>query len=198
MASKAIERLIHLFSKFPGIGARSSKRIVLHLIKNREYLMPSLANGLNDAMHTLCECKVCKNIDESDLCSICVDTKRDKKMLCIVESLVDLWAIEDANFYKGLYHILGDITPSMNDKNMQSTAIANLLERIEKYEISEVIIATNATLEGQTAAFLITEKLRPYSAIKVTRFAHGIPIGGELKYLDEVTLSTAFGARQVF
>jgi recombination protein RecR len=198
MTSKTIARLVQLFSKFPGIGSRSAKRIVLHLIKNRDGLMPSLARSLTEASHALRECKLCKNIDEAEICSICLDNRRDKKILCVVESLVDLWAIEEANFFKGIYHILGGTMSFPNDRDSLALTLASLIERIENQAIAEVIIATNATLEGQTTAFLITERLRPYSAIRVTRFAHGIPIGGELKYLDEVTLSTAFGARQTF
>jgi recombination protein RecR len=161
MTSKTIARLIQLFSKFPGIGARSAKRIVLHLIKNRESLMPALARSLTEASHALIECKFCRNIDEAEICNICADTKRDRKILCVVESLVDLWAVEEANFFKGIYHILGGTISSNNDRDSLGVTLASLTERIEKQEITEVIIATNATLEGQTTAFLITERLRP-------------------------------------
>jgi len=164
------------------------------LIQNRGFLLPQLINALADANHLLKECGLCNNIDEGEKCGICSDPKRDHKIICIVESIIDLWAIEEANFYKGLYHVLG----SARIGQSQNVSISGLIGRVEKQNIGEIIIATNATLDGQATAFSITEKLRPYSAIRVTRFAHGVPIGGELKYLDEVTLSMAFNLRQAF
>ena len=198
MNNKTLGRLIHLFSKFPGLGERTAKRIVLHLIQNKELLLGQLVHALTNANNLLKECSICKNIDELDKCGICSDPKRDHKIICIVESIIDLWTIEEANFYKGLYHILNSTFTSPHAKNIHPININSLIERIEKQDIKEIIIATNATLDGQTTAFSITERLRPYSSIRITRFAHGIPIGGELKYLDEVTLSTAFNSRQNF
>ncbi|NRA73663.1 MAG: recombination protein RecR [Rickettsiales bacterium] len=198
MNNKTLGRLIHLFSKFPGLGERTAKRIVLHLIQNKELLLGQLIHALTNASNLLKECSICKNIDELDKCSICSDPKRDHKVICVVESIIDLWTIEEANFYKGLYHILNSTFTSPHAKNTHPVNINSLIERIEKQDIKEIIIATNATLDGQTTAFSITERLRSYSSIRITRFAHGIPIGGELKYLDEVTLSTAFNSRQNF
>jgi recombination protein RecR len=195
MNNKTLERLIHLFSRFPGLGERTAKGIVLHLVQNKETLLAQLSQALANASNLLTECIICKNIDDKEKCSICSDPKRDQKVICIVESIIDLWAIEDAKFYKGLYHILG---PASGSRTAQGITMNSLIERIEREDIKEVIVATNATLDGQTTAFSITEKLRPYSGLRITRFAHGVPIGGELKYLDEVTLTTAFASRQDF
>lgn len=198
MNNRTLGRLIHLFSKFPSLGERTARRIVLHLIQNKDPLLMQLTNALTNASNLLKECSICRNIDDKEKCSICSDSKRDQKVVCIVESIIDLWTIEEANFYKGLYHVLGGTLTASNSRNSQGINLNSLIERIEKEDIKEIIIATNATLDGQTTAFSITERLRPYSAIRVTRFAHGVPIGGELKYLDEVTLSTAFNSRQDF
>ena len=198
MNNKTLGRLIHLFSRFPSLGERTAKRIVLHLVQNKETLLTQITQALINANNVLKECIICKNIDDQEKCSICSDPKRERKIVCIVESIIDLWTIEEANFYKGLYHVLGGTLSTSNSGNSQGININSLIDRIEKEDIKEIIIATNATLDGQTTAFAITERLRPYSAIRITRFAHGIPIGGELKYLDEVTLSTAFNSRQNF
>jgi recombination protein RecR len=197
MSHNKIDRLIYTFSKLPGIGNRNAKRIVLHIINNKDRLMAPMAEALFDASEAIQKCRICNNIDESEVCSICIGEKRDKKTICVVESIIDLWALENANFYQGLYHVLGGTLSSSENKGPTDLGIETLSDRIEKNEIKELIIATNATMEGQTTAFFITEKFREKN-IKITRFAHGIPIGGELDYLDEVTISTAFGSRQRF
>ena len=197
MQHKKIDRLIYLFSKLPGLGNRTAKRIVLHLIKHRERLMSPMAEALLDASNIIQTCKICNNLDETELCHICTDKKRNKKLICVVESIVDLWALESANFYKGTYHVLGGTLSSSNSNSVEELNINKLIERVTSNKIEELIIATNATIEGQTTAFFITEKLKKHN-IKVTRFANGIPIGGELDYLDEVTLTTAFNARHGF
>lgn len=195
MNNKTLGRLVRLFSRLPGVGERTAKGIVLHLIQNKDQLLTQFTHSLTSANSLLRECSICKNVDETEKCSICADPKRNHNLLCIVESIIDLWAIEEANFYKGLYHVLGLASSS---RTSQGINMNSLIERIEKHDIKEIIIATNATLDGQTAAFAITDRLRLYTAIRITRFAHGVPIGGELKYLDEVTLSTAFNSRQDF
>ncbi len=197
MSHKKIDRLIYLFSKLPGLGNRTAKRIVLHLLKNKDRLMTPVAESLLDAANAIRACKSCNNLDEEEICYICNDHKRNNKIICIVESIVDLWALENARFYKGKYHVLGGTLSASNVDSVAKLDMSKLLNRIENEEIEEIIIATNATVEGQTTAFFITEKLKNYK-IKVTRFAHGIPIGGELDYLDEVTLTAAFNTRQNF
>jgi len=197
MSHKKIERLVYTFSKLPGIGNRTAKRIVLHLIKNTDRLMAPMAEALFDAVTAIKKCQICNNIDETEICSICSDSKRDRKIICVVESIIDLWALENAKFFKGLYHVLGGTLSSTSNQGPNELSINKLIERIDKEGTEELIIATNATIEGQTTAFFITEKLKNHN-VKITRFAHGIPIGGELDYLDEVTISTAFKARQLF
>jgi recombination protein RecR len=195
MKHNKLERLIYLFSKLPGLGSRTGKRIVLHLIKHKERLMAPIAEALLDASANINLCEVCNNIDEGKVCHICIDPARDKTTLCIVESIADVWAIESARFYKGVYHVLGGTLSSST--SAEQLNIPKLFARISQGQITEIIIATNATIEGQTTAFFLTEKLKAFQ-VRVTRFANGIPIGGELDYLDEVTLSTAFQGRQSF
>ena len=197
MSHNKIDRLVYIFSKLPGIGSRTARRIVLHLVKNSDRLMAPMAEAMFDAVSAIKKCTVCNNIDESDICSICSNEKRDKQVICVVESIIDLWALENANFYKGVYHVLGGTLSSTDNNGPSNINIDKLVDRVTQNTITEVIIATNATMEGQTTAFFITEKLKDKN-IKITRFAHGIPIGGELDYLDEVTISTAFGSRQIF
>ena len=197
MKQRKVDRLVYLFSKLPGLGSRTAKRIVLHLVKHKERLMAPIGEALVDASHAIQQCSICNNLDESTVCYICNDKNRDDIVICVVESIIDLWALENASFYKGTYHVLGGTLSSANKNSIEELNIAKLVERIELDSIKEVIIATNATIEGQTTAFFITEKLKNLP-VKVTRFAHGIPIGGELDYLDEVTITTAFNSRQNF
>jgi len=197
MRQNKIDKLIYLFSKLPGVGARSAKRIVLHLLKQRDRVMLPIAEAMLDTAHAVQECSICNNLDESVLCAICADQKRNKKILCVVESVIDLWAIENAKFFSGTYYVLGNVLSAGSGNAPKSINIEKMLKTIEQAGVEEVIIATNATMEGQTTAFYITEKLKKIN-IKVTRFAHGIPIGGEFDYMDEVTISTAFNSRQFF
>jgi len=197
MSHNKIDRLVYIFSKLPGIGGRTARRIVLHLVKNSDRLMAPMAEAMFDAVTSIKKCTICNNIDESEVCSICSNEKRDSQIICVVESIIDLWALENASFYKGIYHVLGGTLSSADNKGPNDINIDQLIKRIKQNPVNEIIIATNATMEGQTTAFFITEKLKDKN-IKITRFAHGIPIGGELDYLDEVTISTAFGSRQLF
>ncbi len=197
MSHNKIDRLVYIFSKLPGVGSRTARRIVLHLIKNSDRLMAPMAEAMFDAVNSIKKCTICNNIDESEVCGICSNEKRDNKVICVVESIIDLWALENANFYKGVYYVLGGTLSSKDSNGPSNVNIDKLIERITQNTITEIIIATNATMEGQTTAFFITEKLKDKN-IKITRFAHGIPIGGELDYFDEVTISTAFGSRQLF
>jgi recombination protein RecR len=195
MKHNKIERLIYLFSKLPGIGNRTAKRVVLHLIRNRDRVMMPIAESLLDAERSIKECKVCNNIDEGEICSICTSSSRDKTILCVVGSIVDLWALENAKFFQGLYHVLGGTLSSTHNRNPDDINIDKLIQRISHEKIQEVIIATNATIEGQTTALFITEKLKPLN-VHITRFANGIPVGGEFDYLDEMTISAAFNLRK--
>lgn len=195
MKHNKIERLIYLFSKLPGIGNRTAKRVVLHLIRNRDRVMMPIAESLLDAERSIKKCTVCNNIDEGEICSICTSNSRDKTTLCVVGSIVDLWALENAKFFQGLYYVLGGTLSSTNNRNPDDINIDKLIKRISHEKIQEVIIATNATIEGQTTALFITEKLKPLN-VQVTRFANGIPVGGEFDYLDDMTISAAFNLRK--
>jgi recombination protein RecR len=195
MKHNKIERLIYLFSKLPGMGSRTAKRVVLHLIRNKERVMLPIAESLFDAGRVIQECSICNNIDEGDICLICSNSSRDKTTLCVVGSIVDLWALENAKFFQGIYYVLGGTLSSAHNRNPDDINIDKLIGRIEKEKIKEVIIATNATIEGQTTALFITEKLKHLN-INITRFANGIPVGGEFDYLDEMTISAAFNLRK--
>ncbi len=195
MRHNKIERLIYLFSKLPGIGSRTARRIVLHLVKQRERLMSPMAEALLDAERSIAECSLCHNLDQGVICGICLNQARDKKILCIVSGIVDLWALENAKFYNGLYYVLGSNLSSQNHQNIENLHLDKLIKRIKDEGINEVIIATNSTMDGQTTALFLTEKLKNLG-ISITRFAHGIPIGGEFDYLDEMTISTAFNHRK--
>ncbi len=197
MQRNKIDKLIYIFSKLPGLGNRSAKRLVLHLIKYKDNLMLPLSDALLDTANAIEICKFCGNLDENEACHICTNTKRDQTIICIVETVADLWAIEKISVYQGLYHILGGTLSAYHERTPSEVNIDKLLARIENSQIKEVIIATNATMDGQTTAFYITEKLRLYS-LKVSRLASGIPIGGELDYLDEGTITAAFNLRQKF
>lgn len=197
MLENAIEKLIFHFSKLPGIGQRSARRIVLHLINNREILLPALTNALQDASAKIVQCSECGNIDVYDICSICSDPKRDQSVICVIETVSELWALERSNFFKGIYHVLGGTLSSAHGKTPSDLSIDALIRRAEKPNVSEIIVATNATLEGQTTAFYLMDKLEHLN-IKISKLAYGIPVGGELDYLDEGTITAAFQSRRPF
>lgn len=197
MAQNDIERLIYLFSKIPGLGPRSARRAILYCLKHRDSFLTPFVEILNIVSDTIKTCYNCGNLDTQSTCSICTSQKRDKTTICVVESVADLWAMERGNMYKGSYLVLGGTLSALDSRNPESLNINKLFERINQDAVQEVIIATNATLDGQTTAYYITERLQPHN-IKITRLAYGIPIGGELDYLDEGTLNLAFKSRQPF
>lgn len=192
-----IEQLIYVFSKLPGMGPRSARRIVLHLLKDKETRMESLITSLKNAADNVQKCKICNNLDSCNPCSICESSMRDKSSIAIVETVADLWAIERSNMFKGYYHVLGGVLSATSSNTPDQLGLNKLKTRIIDNGFKEVIIATNSTLDGQTTAFYITDMLKDLD-IKITRLASGIPIGGELDYLDEGTLSAAFSLRQPF
>jgi len=192
-----IDKLIYYFSKLPGFGQRSARRVVLHLINNKDSLMFPISDALKDAGHAIKECEICGNIDVLDKCNICSSHSRNQSIICVVETVSDLWALERGNIYHGLYHVLGGTLSAHGKKGPGELKIEHLTHRIKNGGVKEIIIATNATIEGQTTAFYITEKLTPLN-IKISKLAYGMPIGGELDYLDEGTISAALEARQPF
>ena len=189
-----IERLIQLLAKLPGLGPRSARRAVLDLLKKRETLMEPLALALQEAAAAIKTCEICGNLDTASPCSLCCDPRRDSRILCVVEDVADLWALERANVFRGRYHVLGGALSALDGITPERLNVASLLSRV-KEGVEEVILAVNATVEGQTTAHYLLDTLAD-SHVKVTRLAHGVPVGGELDYLDEGTLSAAFKARR--
>jgi recombination protein RecR len=200
MSANLIENLSRIIARLPGMGPRIAKRIVLHLAGNKEKnLIPLIAalQALNDHIHL---CKTCHNLDEGEICSICLDQRRDSSIICVVEEIADLWAIERAENYRGKYHVLGGNLSAISGKSIEDLNIESLYQRLkadQKKEVREIIIATSATIDGQTTAHFIAEGLKQFP-VKITRLAHGIPIGSELDYLDEGTISIAFKSRSEF
>jgi recombination protein RecR len=187
-----IERLIQLLAKLPGLGPRSARRAALALLKKRDTLLEPLANSLREAADAILACEVCGNLDTQSPCAICSDPRRDPHILCVVEDVADLWALERAGVFRGRYHVLGGALSALDGVTPERLNVAPLLERV-KSGVDEVILAMNATVEGQTTAHYLMDLL---GGMKVTRLAHGVPVGGELDYLDEGTLSAAFKARR--
>jgi recombination protein RecR len=187
-----IERLIQLLAKLPGLGPRSARRAALALLKKRDTLLEPLADSLREAADAILTCEVCGNLDTQSPCAICSDPRRDPHVLCVVEDVADLWALERAGVFRGRYHVLGGALSALDGVTPDRLNVGRLLERV-KQNVDEVILAMNATVEGQTTAHYLMDLL---GDMKVTRLAHGVPVGGELDYLDEGTLSAAFKARR--
>jgi len=182
-----LEALISQFAKLPGIGPRSARRIVLHLLRRREALLYPLANLLQDAGDSVLTCSNCGNMDTCSPCQICTDPKRDEHIICVVEDLADLWAFERSKIFRGRYHVLGGTLSALDGIGPDQLLIEPLIRRALSPEIEEIILATNATINGQTTAFYLQERLAD-AQVKITQLAQGIPMGGELDYLDDGTL----------
>jgi recombination protein RecR len=195
MASQEIETLTQALSRLPGLGPRSARRAVLWLIKRRETALVQLLAALEGVSERLVECHTCGNVDTSDPCGICTDPRRDQRSLCVVEDVADLWALDRARLFTGRYHVLGGRLSALEGVRPEDLAIPALIERVAAGGIDEVVLAMNATLEGQTTAHYIAERLEGYP-VRITQLAHGLPVGGELDYLDEGTLAQALRARR--
>jgi recombination protein RecR len=195
MVGAEIERLIQLLAKLPGLGPRSSRRAALHLIKHRERLLEPLAAALRSAADAIRTCSTCGNIDTGDPCAICRNPRRDASVICVVEEVADLWAIERSGSFSGRYHVLGGTLSALDGCGPEDLNIAKLLARAAASEVHEIILATSATVEGQTTAHYLGDRLGPTN-VTVSRLAHGVPVGGELDYLDDGTLSAALKARR--
>ena len=187
-----IEQLIQLLARLPGLGPRSARRAVLHLIKKKEALMIPLSAALDRAVETVRICEICGNVDTRSPCGICTDPRRDSGLLIVIEDVADLWALERAGVGGVKYHVLGGVLSPLDGVGPDDLSIDQLLGRA--HEFDEIVLAMNATVEGQTTAHYITDRLAE-TGIKITRLAHGVPVGGELDYLDEGTLSQALKAR---
>ncbi len=198
IAGPEIERLIQLLAKVPGLGPRSARRAALHLIKKKEQLMGPLAQAMAEAHDKVRVCSVCGNVDTSDPCMICTDPRRDGATVIVVEDVADLWALERAAALSNArYHVLGGTLSPLDGVGPDDLTIRQLVERVAAGGVSEIILAVNATVEGQTTAHYITDQLAGFD-IKVTRLAHGVPVGGELDYLDDGTLAAALKSRTAF
>ena len=195
MASADIEALVQQLARLPGLGPRSARRAVLHLIKRRETAMAPLLGALNRVNDTLVTCSTCGNVDTIDPCGICADPRRDPRALCVVEEVADLWALDRSRLFPGKYHVLGGKLSALDGVTPNDLAIEPLVRRVAAGGIDEVVLAMNATLEGQTTAHYITDRLEGLP-IRLTQLAHGLPVGGELDYLDEGTLAQALRARR--
>ena len=196
-AGPEIDRLIQLLARLPGLGPRSARRAALHLIKKRELLMAPLATALQAALDKIEICSVCGNIDTQNPCTLCADPRRDASVIVVVADVADLWALERAQAINARYHVLGGTLSPLDGVGPQELAIDALIARAHAPNVSEVILALNATVDGQTTAHYITDLLQNAN-VKVTKLAHGVPVGGELDYLDEGTLTAAIKSRTPF
>ena len=194
MSEQYLEKLIKKVSKLPGLGPRSSRRVVLHLLKDKEKLLLPLIEDLTTVANNIRSCMECGNLDENEICKICKDSSRNQNLLCVVENVADLWALERSNVYNGKYHILGGVLSAIDGVNPEQLNIASLEKRLENESITEIIIAISATLDGQTTAHYLAEILSKFN-INITRLAHGLPVGGELDFLDDGTIAQALKAR---
>lgn len=192
-----IERLIQLLAKLPGLGPRSARRAALHLVKKRESLMQPLTAALEEALAKIVICSTCGNVDTSDPCTVCSDPRRDGSVIVVVEDVSDLWALERASAINAKYHVLGGTLSPLDGVGPQDLNIEGLLTRVREGGVREVILAVNATVDGQTTAHYVTDLLA-HTDVKVTRLAHGVPVGGELDYLDEGTITAAIRSRTAF
>jgi recombination protein RecR len=195
MPASEIDRLIEMLAKLPGLGPRSARRAALYMIKRPAQLMTPLADALASAARAISVCRVCGNVDTSDPCGICANPERDASLICVVEDVADQWALERTGVFRGRYHVLGGTLSALDGVNPEDLNIGKLVARASAPEVSEVILATNATVAGQTTAHYIMERLAS-ADVQVSRLAHGVPVGGELDYLDDGTLTAALKSRR--
>jgi recombination protein RecR len=195
MASPEIEALTSALARLPGFGPRSARRAVLHLVKKREGALAPLRAALTAVEERLTTCATCGNVDTTDPCAICADPRRDARSLCVVEDVSDLWALERSRLFPGRFHVLGGRLSALEGVRPEDLAIETLVTRVAAGGVDEVVLAMNATLEGQTTAHYVAERLEKFP-VRLTQLAHGLPVGGELDYLDEGTLAQALRARR--
>lgn len=200
--SPEIDRLIKLLSKLPGLGPRSARRAALELIKKRELLMRPLVDAMAEAADKIEECSICGNVDACNPCHVCAAPARDQSVICVVQDVGDLWAMERAATFKGVYHVLGGTLSAIDGIRPEDLRIASLIDRVKAGGVTEVILAMNATVDGQTTAHYITDHIEgPNHAgerVTISRLAHGVPVGGELDYLDDGTINAALSSRRPF
>jgi recombination protein RecR len=195
LAAADIERLIRLLGRLPGLGPRSARKAGLAMLKRPEALLRPLVEAMGICLERVTACATCGNLDTIDPCSVCRDQERDGRVICVVQEVEDLWAMERLVSFRGRYHVLGGTLSAIDGRGPDAIRVAGLLARIEAGDVEEVVLALGATVDGQTTAHYIHERLRPFG-LAVTRLGHGLPVGGELNYLDEGTLEAAMRARQ--
>ena len=195
MSVSDLDRLIQLLAKLPGLGPRSARRAALHLLKKRDSLMQPLARALDEAAANIRTCSRCGNLDTADPCTLCADPRRDSSTICVVTDVADLWALERSATYKGRYHVLGGTLSALDGIGPDQLNIAGLVRRAAEPEVKEIILATGATVDGQTTAHYVADRLAGLD-VTISRLAHGVPVGGELDYLDDGTLMAALKARR--
>ena len=195
MHGAEIDHLVRALGKLPGLGPRSARRAVLALIQRREALMAPLVDALDRVAREIKVCSICGNVDTTDPCGVCADPRRDPGTLCVVEGVGDLWALDRGQSFDGRYHVLGGVLSALDGIGPEQLNVAGLLRRVETGTLTEVVLALNATVDGQTTAHYLAERLKPFD-VTVTRLAHGVPVGGELDYLDDGTLGAAMRARR--
>lgn len=196
-SSPEIERLIKLLAKLPGLGPRSARRAALEMIRKKDSLMRPLTDAMGEAVEKIVTCSTCGNIDSQDPCHICMAPGRERQVICVLQSVGDLWAMERTAAFKGQYHVLGGTLSAIDGVRPEDLRIAELIDRVRAGDISEVILAMNATVDGQTTAHYITDHLEK-TGVAISRLAHGVPVGGELDYLDDGTITTALQSRRPF
>jgi recombination protein RecR len=197
IAGPEIERMIQLLAKLPGLGPRSARRAALHLIRKKEQLLAPLAAAFAEAAEKVRVCSICGNVDTSDPCLVCTDPRRDASMIIVVEDVADLWALERAGAMNARFHVLGGTLSPLDGIGPDDLNIRQLIDRMAAGGVKEIVLAVNATVEGQTTAHYLTDQLSGFE-VRITRLAHGVPVGGELDYLDEGTLAAALKSRTVF
>lgn len=195
--SPEIDRLIGLLSKLPGLGPRSARRAALALLKKPDTLMRPLAQSMAQAADSISTCKICSNVDSSNPCYICESPSRDMTTICVLQDVSDLWAMERSGAFRGSYHVLGGTLSALDGVRPEDLNISSLIRRVSEGNIDEVILAMNATVDGQTTAHYITDHLET-TGVKISRLAHGVPVGGELDYLDDGTITAAMKSRRPF
>lgn len=195
MVNDELETLIAILSKLPGLGPRSARRAVIKMIEKKEIILEPLTKVLNEISEKIKECESCGNFTVDNICSICSDNSRNNNRICIVQDVADLWAMERSQVFDGLYHVLGNYSSSYLGINLEELEIDKIINKIERNEVKEIILALDATINGQTTANYIIEKLKNYQ-INFSSLAHGVPVGGELDYLDDGTIRAAFSARK--
>jgi recombination protein RecR len=196
-AGREIEQLIALMARLPGLGPRSARRAVLVMVRKRALLLEPLAKALAEVAETVGECSICGNIATGDVCGICADPRRDARLVCVVEGVADLWAMERPGVFAGRYHVLGGVLSALDGVGPETLRIPDLVARVQRDGVTEVILALNATIDGQTTAHYIADHLEGLG-VSITSLAQGVPIGGELDYLDDGTISAAMRARRKF